>query len=134
MRIPAIDPAHVDFEKALYARMTADYTTTSFNLGERSYIADYIYRVDRHMLAEIQANGVGYRFTAEHIVPDPETGYLPHPVAHCVLRPLVAIMSKVTRWFSATGQDTYYLTADEVSRVPSNLAAWLIQAGHAVAA
>ena len=42
MKTPDIDPRHVDFERALYVRMTADYTTTSFNLGERTYIADHI--------------------------------------------------------------------------------------------
>ena len=86
------------------------------------------------MLTEIEAKGVGRQFTAKHVVPDPVTRMLPHIVTHCVIRPTVAIKSKVTRWFTANGQDTHYVTADKVSRVPSNLAAWLVEAGYAVAA
>ena len=97
MKKPLIDPAIVDFERCLYVQMESDYTTDSNNLGERTYFADYIYRVDRNMLTEIEGKRVGHRFTQQHVVRDPETGVMSFPVARRVYRPQIAVISKVTR-------------------------------------
>jgi hypothetical protein len=134
MTTPTIDPAFIDFDNAIYVLMNQDYTTDSFNLGQRTYQSDHIYRVDRHIMAEILANSAGQVFTQSDFARDPETGRLIRPIAFLVSRPNVAIMSKVSRWFSANGRDTHYFSVGKVAKVPSNLAAWMIQAGHAEAA
>lgn len=129
-----LDKIPMMFESGLYVVMKEDYCTTSFNLGERTYCEGKAYRVDSQMLEEITRCGAGFRLTEQNCPRNIETGVLNKPPTYVVHRPQVSVVPNVTRWSSADGTDTHYLTAGKVTSVPSNLAAWLINHNYAVAA
>jgi hypothetical protein len=104
--------------------LDSDYTTESHNLGKRTYKADGYYQVCDAMLAELLATGRTIR-----VAPGTFRGRLA-----VINREQVTVVPNVTRWFTANGQDTHYLTAGEPKAVPSNLAVYLTLNGFAQAA
>lgn len=111
-------------DNRLVVRMIDDFKTSSFNLGERTFEKDKVYQVDRPQFEELIESGCASEITERKPL---------HYQCAAPLRPLVAVRSTVTRSISANGLDTHYLVDGEVSRVPSNLAQYLIDAGRAVA-
>lgn len=106
----------------LIVRMDGDYTTTSNNLGERTYEEGGIYQVCEATFAELMETGLAARLE----------DYFGRITT--IKRVQVRVVPKVTRWFTANGRDTHYLTKGEAKSVPSNLAAFLFNAGYAAAA
>ncbi len=107
----------------LLVLMSEDYTTDSNNLGERTFQARKCYQVCQTTFAELMATGKAVRVHPQDA---------PRPSAP--IRKQVEIVSRITRWFTASGRDTYHLTVGQRHTVPSNLAAFLIHSDFAEAA
>ena len=110
-------------EIALIVQMNADYTTESHNLGKRTFRAGCCYQVCPVMFQELMETGLAVKL-------DPRRA----PRSSAIEREQVSIIPRVTRWFTANGADTHFLTIGKEQRVPSNLAAFLTLNGYAEAA
>jgi hypothetical protein len=117
-------------EAARFVMMTDDYTTSSFNLGQRTYKHDCLYQLTQTLIQEIIDAGKGRQFR-ESDCPIGANFQRSVPDLSFADRPLIPVISKVSRWFTANGVDTHYLTEGGEASVPSNLAAFLVVHGYA---
>lgn len=108
--------------------MDQDYTTDSFNLGERTYEACKAYQVCISILNEIVASGCGKQVVKENF--RTREGFA-FPEEGVPVRPLVAVIPNVTKPLSSNGHDTFHLRAGESISLPSNLAQHLLVNGQA---
>lgn len=104
-------------------RMENDYTTTTCNLGKRTYRAGKIYRMlpaeGKELIDAGVAEQIDWRSFLSAVRPEFDA---------------VRVRPKVSRWFTANGVDTHHLTAGVETVIPSNLAAFLCNAGYATVA
>ncbi len=111
----------IEGQDAITVRMYVDYTTSSGNVGKRTYRANNKYVIDQYLLAELteQEELLGEQAWGHH-----SEGYRPE-------YEMVKITPNATRPISSDGIDTIYLEKGKQITIPSNLAVYLTETGQA---